>query len=120
MKHSLELTPRDLLFLRDARPMEASDAGLGANWPRPDQLYHALLAAFHLRWPTRQAWEGEEHTRRDERTDINFRFGALKTVGPFPKKIDKSGKAEIFYPRPLDLGMKLVGCAGTDLPHPLK
>ena len=64
MKHTLELKPRDLLFLRDARPMEASDAGLGANWPRPDQLYHALLAAFHLRWPTRQTWEGEAHTRR--------------------------------------------------------
>ncbi len=115
MKHILELTPRDLLFLRDARPMEASDAGLGANWPRPDQLYHALLAAFHLRWPERQPWEGEEHTRRDERADITFRFGALKTVGPFPKK---NGK--VFFPRPLDLGMKIVECQGTDLPGPLK
>ncbi len=113
--HTLELKPRDLLFLRDARPMEASDAGLGANWPRPDQLYHALLGAFHLRWPTRQSWEGEEHTRRDEREDIAFRFGALKTVGPFPKKDEK-----MFFPRPLDLGMKLVECEGTDLPAPLK
>lgn len=114
-KHTLELTPRDLLFLRDARPMEASDAGLGANWPRPDQIYHALLGAFHLRWPERQAWEGEEHNRRDAREDINFRFGALKTVGPFPKKGDT-----VFFPRPLDLGMKLVACDGTDLPEPLK
>ena len=120
MKHTLELTPRDLLFLRDARPMEASDAGLGANWPRPDQLYHALLAAFHLRWPKRQKWEGDEHTRRDERADINFRFGALKTVGPFPKKKDEKGRDEIFFPRPLDLGMKLVECRGTDLPAILK
>ena len=120
MKHTLELTPRDLLFLRDARPMEASDAGLGANWPRPDQLYHALLAAFHLRWPERQTWEGDEHTRRDERADINFRFGALKIVGPFPKKKDEKDKVEIFFPRPLDLGMKLVECRGTDLPSPLK
>lgn len=120
MKHTLELTPRDLLFLRDARPMEASDAGLGANWPRPDQLYHALLAAFHLRWPKRQTWEGDEHARRDERADINFRFGALKTVGPFPKKKDENGKVGIFFPRPLDLGMKLVECQGTDLPSPLK
>ena len=115
MKHTLELTPRDLLFLRDARPMEVSDAGLGANWPRPDQLYHALLAAFHLRWPTRQSWEGEEHERRWERKDITFRFGALKTVGPFPKKGD-----DVFFPRPLDLGMELVECEGTDLPVPLK
>ncbi len=115
MKHSLELIPRDLLFLRDARPMEASDAGLGANWPRPDQLYHALLAAFHLRWPKRQTWEGDEHTRYEEPAGVNFRFGALKTVGPFPRKGDK-----IFFPRPLDLGMKLVKCEGTDLPVPLK
>lgn len=115
MKHTLELTPRDLLFLRDARPMESSDAGLGANWPRPDQLYHALLAAFHLRWPERQPWEGEEHTRRGEREDITFRFGALKTVGPFPKK-----GGEVFFPRPLDLGMELIECEGTDLPAPLE
>ena len=115
MKHTLDLTPRDLLFLRDARPMEASDAGLGANWPRPDQLYHALLSAFHLRWPHRQPWEGDEHTRQDERADITFRFGALKTAGPFPRK---GGK--LFFPRPLDLGMKLIKCEGTDLPPPLK
>ena len=115
-KHTLELTPRDLLFLRDARPMEASDAGLGANWPRPDQLYHALLSAFHLRWPERQQWEGEEHTRRWERDDIAFRFGALKTIGPFPKTKDGT----VFFPRPLDLGMEIVKCEGTDLPAPLK
>lgn len=117
MKHTLELVPRDLLFLRDARPMEAADAGLGANWPRPDQLYHALLSAFHLRWPQRQPWEGEEHTRRGEREDIAFRFGALKTVGPFPKK-----GADVFFPRPLDLGMELVALddAETDLPAPLQ
>lgn len=115
MKHTLDLVPRDLLFLRDARPMEASDAGLGANWPRPDQLYHALLSAFRLRWPERQDWEGEEHTRRDESKDVDFRFGALKTFGPFPKKDGK-----VYFPRPLDLGMKLVKCEGTDLPAPLE
>ncbi len=114
-KHAVELTPRDLLFLRDARPMEASDAGLGANWPRPDQIYHALLSAFYLRWPTRQPWEGEGHRGREERRDMAFRFGALKTVGPFPRKDGK-----LFFPRPLDLGMKLVECTGTDLPPPLK
>ena len=115
MKHSLELTPRDLLFLRDARPMEASDAGLGANWPRPDQLCHALLSAFHHRWPTRQPWEGEEHSRHGEPTGVDFRFGALKAIGPFPRK-----EGKIFFPRPLDLGMKLGKCEGTDLPVPLK
>lgn len=115
-KHTLELAPRDLLFLRDARPMEASDAGLGANWPRPDQLYHALLAAFRMRWPQRQPWEGDEHTRRSgDRDGATFRFGALKTVGPFPKK-----EGKLFFPRPLDLGMELAACEGTDLPAPLE
>ena len=51
------IEPRDLLFLRDARPMEASDAGLGANWPRPDQIWNAFINAFHARWPKHQAWE---------------------------------------------------------------
>jgi|LFRM01.1.fsa_nt_gb CRISPR type III-B/RAMP module-associated protein Cmr3 len=126
MKHAFTLEPRDLLFLRDARPMAASDAGLGANWPRPDQLWHALIAAFHRQWPGRQEWEGTEHNFRDKRKDIfkghskdknedsSMRFGALKTVGPFPCK-----EGALFLPAPLDLGMELVPCQGTDLPAPL-
>jgi CRISPR-associated protein Cmr3 len=127
MKHAFTLEPRDLLFLRDARPMAASDAGLGANWPRPDQLWNAIISAFHRQWPTRQEWEGNgKHTFRDKREDIykgnskdknadsSFRFGALKTVGPFPRKDNT-----LYLPAPLDLGMNLVPCAGTDLPHPL-
>ena len=113
--HTFKLTPRDVLFLRDAHPMEASDVGLGANWPRPDQLYHALLAAFRLRWPKPQEWEGGELALRNESTDASLRFGALKTRGPFPKKGDK-----VFFPTPLDLGMTLVKCEGTDLPTPLE
>ena len=113
--HTFTLTPRDVLFLRDARPMEASDAGLGANWPRPDQLYHALLSAFRLRWPERQAWEVEHIYRGKCDDNTTFRFGSLKTFGPFPKKGD-----DIFFPRPLDLDMELIKCEGTDLPPPLK
>lgn len=130
-----ELIPRDVLFLRDARPMEASDAGLGANWPRPDQLYSAIHHAFLARWPNHQDWEGEGlHIFRDKRleeyrgrskdknTDSSLRFGALKTIGPFPCRRKTGGeneKLDIFLPCPLDLGMKLVESRGTDLPPPL-
>ncbi|MBM4164571.1 MAG: hypothetical protein FJ222_09070 [Lentisphaerae bacterium] len=111
--HTYNLQPRDRLFLRDARPMAASDAGLGANWPRPDQLWNAIINAFRRQWPDRQPWEGAEHTKRatDKHQDSSFRFGALKTLGPFPSKDD-----EIYYPFPLDWNMELVLCDGTDLP----
>jgi len=129
MKHAYMLEPRDLLFLRDARPMEASDAGLGANWPRPDQLWNAVINAFLRQWPEPQDWEGTgKHTFRDKReaayagkskdknVDSSFRFGALKTFGPFPFH---TGKGALYLPCPLDLGMELTPCEGTDLPRPL-
>ena len=115
MRHAFTLEPRDLLFLRDARPMAASDAGLGANWPLPDQLWNAVINAFHRQWPERQEWEGAAHTARaDENDKSSFRFGALKTVGPFPFK-----DGVLYLPCPLDVGMVPVPCAGTDLPSPL-
>ncbi len=115
MKHTYTLEPRDLLFLRDGRPMAASDAGLGANWPRPDQLWNAVINAFHRQWPERQPWEGAEHTKReDENKGSSFRFGALKTLGPFPSK-----DGEIFLPCPLDWNMNIARCEGTNLPGPL-
>lgn len=130
MSHFFKLTPRDVLFFRNARPMEASDAGEGANWPRPDQLYNAIHNAFLRQWPETQPWEGLLHTFRDKRdgryTGISkdknrgssLRFGALKTFGPFPLKKDGSND-RLFFPCPLDWGMKLVKCEGTDLPFPL-
>jgi CRISPR type III-B/RAMP module-associated protein Cmr3 len=115
MKHTFTLEPRDLLFLRDARPMAASDAGLGANWPRPDQLWNAVINAFHRQWPERQPWEGAEHTKRaNENNDSSCRFGALKTRGPLPFK-----DGEIFLPCPSDWNMRVVRCEGTNLPAPL-
>lgn len=129
MQHTFILTPQDVLFLRDARPMEASDAGLGANWPRPDHLYAALHHDFLRRWPEPQTWEGNgvhqfrdkklpEHKGRskDKHEHSSFRFGALKTFGPFPVR-----KEMAFFPCPLDLGMKLIPMpeGQTDLPAPL-
>ena len=125
--HHYTLTPRDLLFMRDARPMEASDAGLGANWPRPDQLWNAVINMFHRQWPDMQSWEGDLHTHRekfDNHADSSFRFGSLQTVGPFPLK-----NKTLYFPCPLDLSadddnnlfpMELVSADGTDMPKPLK
>lgn len=119
MKHTIEYIPRDLLFLRDARPMEAADAGLGANWPRPDQFYHSLLSSFRLRWPVVQEWE-KPFLHQGAPRFVDNRFGTLQTKGPFPKK-----DGNVFFPRPLDLGMHLVKAKnddeeGTDLPSFLK
>ena len=126
MSHKYRLEPRDLLFLRDARPMGGSDAGLGAGLPRPDQLWNAIINAFHRAWPDRQIWEGAAHTKRGNgnsnvngKRDNSYssdRFGALKTIGTFP--IDTKNSV-IYYPAPLDLDMELVPCDGTDLPQPL-
>lgn len=130
--HHLKITPRDLLFMRDARPMEASDAGQGANWPRPDQLWNAIMAAFWRQWPERDhSFEGEKHTvnERDKHKDNQFRFGALLTAGPFPYKKTDDGQSKCYFPCPLDLGiqnnellsMKLEPTKiGTNLPTPLK
>ena len=124
MNHTFQLEPRGLLFLRDARPMSGSDAGLGANWPRPDQLWNALINAFHRAWPERQDWEGAAHAKgkeeleRERRRGLQSsdRFGALKTVGPFPFE---AGTGAVYYPAPLDMDMDIVPCPGTDLPAPL-
>ena len=113
--------------MRDARPMEASDAGQGANWPRPDQLWNAVINMFHRQWRDMQDWEGDRHTYRaglDDHSDSSFRFGALQTIGPFPLKDNK-----LYFPCPLDLSaddngkllpMTLVSADGTDMPKPLK
>lgn len=127
---NLNLVPRDLLFMRDARPMEASDAGLGANWPRPDQFWNAIIAAFWRQWPERQPFEGEMHTvcKADKHQDNAFRFGGLLTAGPFPCK-KESDNVTYYFPCPLDLAideqcvlrpMALQKAAGTNLPSPLK
>ena len=40
------LTPNDVLFFRDGRPMEAA-GGHGARWPEPSLIFDALHAALH-------------------------------------------------------------------------
>lgn len=117
MSKSFELIPQDVLFFKDARPMEASDAGLGANWPRPDQLYNAFHNNLIHTWPEMQEWEGAKHDvkEKDKNKTSSFRFGPLKMIGPFPKKGNT-----MYFPRPLDWDMILVKNDGvTNLPKPL-
>jgi hypothetical protein len=137
--HSFHLVPRDLLFLRDARPMEAADAGLGAHWPRPDQLWNALINAFHRQWPEPQPWEHTHRKRSDENPLSSDRFGALQTAGPWPLRCRQKGETngnterteetELFLPCPLDLSaddqgalhpMTLTDASGSNLPAPLR
>jgi CRISPR-associated protein Cmr3 len=123
--YTFHIQPRDLLFMRDARPMAASDAGQGANWPRPDQIWSAFIHAFNRRWPEMQTeWEHRHNkTEAEKGNSSRDRFGGLKTIGPFPAREDS-----LYLPCPLDLSvsedgmlhpMTLVDGAGTNLPRPL-
>lgn len=105
-----ELTPNDVLFFRDGRPMDVDKAqqdvrnvGHGANWPRPDHLFKGVI---HALIGDRMAYES-----------AYGEFGGLKVFGPFPKKDD----GEIYLPRPLDWDMRTFACKETtDLPDPLE
>lgn len=113
-KHTFELTPRDVLFFRDARPMDVDkdrtddvfNVGHGANWPRPDQLFSAVIHEL-IRNPMspERDWYGMV-------TD-------LRVTGPFPVS---NGK--MFLPIPLDWDMRLekfdANTGLTDIPEPLE
>jgi CRISPR-associated protein Cmr3 len=102
--YELNLEPRDILFFRDAKPMEASSVGSGANWPLPNVLHDALFHALIRHWPERQlSWEVEHKhkSRKDNRSEKDFsklRFGGLKTAGLFPAR-----DGELFFPCPQDI-----------------
>ena len=107
-----ELLPRDMLFFRDGRPMDADKAqgenvryiGHGAVWPRPDHLFNGVM-----------------HALLSETTDAGFGdFMSLKVMGPYPVKRDSSATDVLFLPRPLDWDMAIEPCADTDLPAPLE
>ena len=103
MRYQLSISPRDVLFFRDARPMEGSFMGGGGNWPFPSTWHSAMLSAFYREWPERQEeWE-KEHRHKKAKNDNKFgysslRFGGLKTWGPFPERGN-----EIYFPVPLDV-----------------
>ena len=102
-----ELKPRDVLFFRDGRPMDADKAlkkdvrniGHGAVWPRPDHLFNGVMHALLKETPN--ATFGD--------------FPSLKVVGPYPVK-----DGTLYLPRPLDWDMAIERCTDTDLPEPLE
>ncbi|MFO7936839.1 MAG: type III-B CRISPR module-associated protein Cmr3 [Kiritimatiellia bacterium] len=99
--HELTLKPQDILFFRDAKPMEASSVGCGANWPLPNVLHDALISTMKQYWPEPQEWEFEhKHSNKaDNREDLsNLRFGGLQTTGLLPCR-----NGETFYPCPADI-----------------
>lgn len=112
-KTTYELTPRDVLFFRDARPMDVDksrkddifNVGHGANWPRPDQLFSAVIHDL-VRDPSAPegAWYGK--------------VSDLRVTGPFPFR-----DGELYLPIPLDWDMRLVvfdaALGATDIPAPL-
>lgn len=96
------LTPNDVLFFRDGRPMEAA-GGHGARWPEPSLIFDALHAALHRAFPETQEWEHIHRlgcsSDRNYNRSTTERFGGLKTAGLFP--VLKSG--EWLFPAPLDI-----------------
>lgn len=113
------VTPEGLLFFRDARPLDADKAsehyraiGHGANWPRPDHFYNAVMHGL-----INEAIKNEDCPVK---VNGHFPFGGLKTIGPFPVQKKENGEYEIYFPRPLDVDMNLEKLeAGTNMPEPL-
>ena len=95
-----QITPSDLLFFRDGRPMETGEGsgGHGGNWPFPTVFFDALHAALWRAFPNEVNWEPKRHTAKKNRQgEAPQRFGNLKTCGPFPQVKD-----QWYFPRPLD------------------
>jgi CRISPR-associated protein Cmr3 len=99
--NTLYFKPHDVLFFKDSRPMGGASYGYGARFPDPHVLNGALHAACH------RAFEGVEvghkhalRLRRDRKRvdDRGERFGALRSVGPYPVDCD-----EWYFPTPADL-----------------
>ena len=109
-KTFIKMTPRDLLFCRDAKPMEQSWAGNGGLLPAPSTLHGAVLAAYFRKYPA------ELNNQTHER-NIN----SLTTQGPF---LYQDGMP--YFSTPLDVMpenklLKLQKITGySDLPQPLQ
>jgi CRISPR type III-B/RAMP module-associated protein Cmr3 len=101
--HYYTLTPHDLLFFRDGRPIETS-GGHGARWPEPSVIFDALHAALWRAFPeeTPQPWEHrhdfERSSHRPHKGNTQ-RFGSLKTAGLFPVWTD----GRWLFPAPADV-----------------
>lgn len=102
MCYELEIVPRDVMFFRDARPIGGSHEGSGNAWPLPSALHSAVLTMLTNKLGDRVSeWESE-HTKlkeKEKNKTSKFKFGGLKTFGPFPK----CACGKIYVPTPADL-----------------
>jgi hypothetical protein len=99
--NQLLLSPTDVLFFRDGRPMGGSSAGHGEAWPLPNVTNAALHAAL---WRSGLAATARPHQRKINHQRSGGggeRFGSLLTAGPFPVCI-KGDAHTWFFPRPFD------------------
>ncbi|EKD27921.1 MAG: hypothetical protein ACD_79C00496G0004 [uncultured bacterium] len=122
----LTLKPQDILFFRDGRPMEGSDMGHGGNWVLPGIFHDALMTSFIMTWNEIQEWE-HPHKKNDcdQNESSSFRFGGLKTIGPFPYVGDT-----VYFPTPNDIVLENdekcsllkveLPLGESNLPSPLK
>ena len=98
--NELLLTPTDVLFFRDGRPMSGSLAGHGAAWPLPTVTSAAIHAALH-RAKIADVLPHDQirlrNKRRERISKDDRKFGALLTAGPFPVY-----EGTWYFPRPLD------------------
>ena len=110
------ISPQDVLFFRDARPMsaDAGSGGHGARWPAPSIWFDALHAALHRAFPEAdtQAWEhqhrfGRSSHRVYERKPTK-RFGSLATAGPFPR-VQLEDSSTWLFPCPADITDDPIG-----------
>ncbi len=106
--YEVDIEPRDVLFFRDAKPMEASSIGAGAKWPLPNILHDSFMSALHHKWPERQGWEFEHQHKNDQDRNwktSSMRFGGVHSVGVFPVF-----NGEVHFPKPAD-----ISNAGDDI-----
>jgi hypothetical protein len=117
---SYTFEPSDLLFVRDARPIDTV-GGHGARWPDSPLIFDAIHAALHRAFPEKQEpWEHAHRTGVSKKRDYsetnprNQRFGGLATAGIFPVE---NGKW--FFPRPADWREDDAGGCGALRPMPI-
>jgi len=94
------ITPQDILFFRDGRPIETG-GGHGARWPEPSVIFDAIHAALWRAFPAPQHWEHRHDFGRSSNRPMKGdtqRFGALVTAGLFP--VWKDGRW--LFPAPAD------------------
>ena len=89
--YQLKIIPRDLLFCRDAKPMEGSYAGRGGFLPTPATFHGAIIASLYDKFG-KDAADQCVHN--------------LRTTGVFPE-LDN----EMYFPVPLDIVPPAEGSA---------